>query len=212
MRKTSFACFVFLCLILIGCKQTTIKEKTHPFDHKWQPISLKDGEFFQYLATATGKKPILTSLFIKQDEKNKLQAQWNIGRDEEVIVSKQVIASAENILISSKAALMTEKNTGALLNTVLMHWWPSIDYFKWEIGFKRAVLVDMLAGFMVQVIDHCEVAKIKGYRVELKSGVHLMAEACLAPSVALPLSVTRYDTTSGLVNFQAALLSYQKRN
>lgn len=209
MKKTSYTCFVFLCLFLIGCKQTIVKEKTHPFGHKWQPISLKDGEFFQYLTSSAEKKPTLTSLLIRQDKQNKLQASWTVHQDEKIIVSKQVIASSQNVLTSSKAALMTEKHTGPFLNTILMHWWPGIDYFRWEIGFKRAVLVEMLAGFMVEVIKECNVAGIQGFQVRLTTGKILMAEACLSPTIAFPLSVKRYHFKEKNLMYEATLLNYR---
>ena len=89
-----------------------------------------------------------------------------------------------------------------------MNWWSGIDYFRWEVGFKRGVLVEMLAAFMVEVINECEVAGLKGFNVQLKAGKTLMAEACLSPEIALPLSVKRYHSNSGKLKYEAKLTYY----
>lgn len=201
---------VFLCLqCLIGCSQlgvtpTPNSRKTN----KWQPILLKSDEFFEY-QTTSGDKVTIVDLLIKQGESNRLQALWDIKRQDKTIVSKQVLAPANNLLISSKAALITEKNAVPFVSTILLNWWSGIDYFRWEIGFKRAVLVDMLAGFMVEVIEECNVAGIEGFQVQLTTGKTLMAEACLAPNIAFPLSVKRYPFKKGSWQYEATLQNYR---
>ena len=111
----------------------------------------------------------------------------------------------------SQPALITEKIAIPFLSTILMNWWRGIDHFRWEVGFKRAVQVEMLAGFMIEVIQECDVAGIKGYQVELKAGKTLMAEACLSPTIGLPLSVKRYQPRGGKLKYEAKLLDYQHK-
>jgi len=210
VKNTAASLLFLLTLSLIGCKQTNVQPETIHTDrlNKWQPILLKNGDNFEYQTKALGTKATVTTLSIKQETKNSLQALWEVKQEETIILSKQVLASPENILISSKAALITEKNTTPFLSTVLMHWWPGIDYFRWEVGFKRAVLVDMLAGFMIEVIKECNVADIDGFLVKLKVGKTLMAEACLSPTIPLPLSVKHYHSSGGGLMYETKLLNY----
>jgi len=213
VKNTAVPLLFLLTLSLIGCNQTNVQpEKAHTDRlNKWQPILLKKGDDFEYQTKSMGTKTTVISLSIKQDMKNSLQALWEVKQEEKIVLSKQVIASPENILVSSKAALITEKNTTPFLSTVLMHWWPSIDYFRWEVGFKRAVLIEMLAGFMIEVIKECNVAGIDGFQVQLKAGKALMAEACLSPAITLPLSVKRYQSNGLGLKYDVILISYHQR-
>ncbi len=214
MKNISCYLFLLLALSVTGCSDTIIKSETAPVHrpNKWQPILLKTGDFFKYHSTAPDKKPTFLSLMVKQDTQKKLQALWEVNQGEIIVLSKQVIASADNILASSKAALLTEKVTIPFLNTILMSWWPKIDYFHWEIGFKRAVQLEMLAVFMIEVIDECEVADIKGFQVQLKAGKTLMAEACLSPTITFPLSVKRYDLDGRYLKYEVKLINYSSDN
>jgi len=210
VKNISCYLLILFTLLIAGCNQPTVKpEKTYA--NKWQPILLKDGDNFEYRTKISDKNITTIRLMIKQNTQNKLKALWEVKQGEKIILSKQVIASPENILISSKAALITEKNTTPFLSTVLMHWWPGIDYFKWEVGFKRAVLIEMLAGFMIEVIKECNVAGIDGFQVQLKAGKILMAEACLSPTITLPLSVKRFQSSGGKLKYEAKLLNYHHK-
>ncbi len=214
MKNISYPLLLLLALSVFGCYETIIKSETAPVHrpNKWQPILLQTGEFFRYQSTAPDKKSTFISLMVKQDTKKNLQALWEVNQGEKIVLSKQVLASADNILASSKAALLTEKVTIPFLNTIVMSWWPKIDYFHWEIGFKRAVQLEMLAVFMIEVIDECEVADIKGFQVQLKAGKTLMAEACLSPTITFPLSVKRYDLDGRYLKYEVKLINYSSDN
>lgn len=213
MKPRSFFLFVVLTLSGIGCNQTTLKsETTQPHQlNKWQPILLKSGEYFQYQAKIPGKNLSSISLSIRQDSPDKLHALWEVRQEDKIMLLKQLIASPESLLISSKAALLTEKIALPFIDTILMNWWSEIDYFRWEVGFKRAVQVEMLAIFMVEVINECHVAGIKGFQVQLKAGKSLMAEACLSPTITLPLSVKRYRSNGEKLKYEVTLLNYRHR-
>jgi len=213
VKNTAVPLLFLLTLSLIGCNQTNVQpEKAHTDRlNKWQPILLKKGDNFEYQTKSMGTNTTVISLSIKQDMKISLQALWEVKQEEKIVLSKQVLASPENLLISSKAALITEKNTTPFLSTVLMHWWPGIDYFRWEVGYKRAVLVEMLAGFIIEVIKECNVVGIDGFQVQLKVGNTLMAEACLSPIITLPLSVKRYHSSGGGLVYETKLLDYHHK-
>jgi len=208
VKNTISYLLLVLSLSLIGCNQTNVQPEIIHIDrvNKWQPILLKDGNNFVYQIKDQGNKLTVVRLVVKQDIKNNLHALWNIEIEDKVIISKQVIDSPERLFISSKAALLPEKTALPFLNTILMNWWTKIDYFYWRVGYKRAVLVEMLAGFMIEVISECEVAGINGFTVQLRAGITLMAEACLSPTMTFPLSVIRYNSDTQTIKYEATLL------
>lgn len=209
MKNTISSLLLLLTLSLIGCKQTNVQpEKIDTTRvNKWQPILLKEGDDFEYQTKDKDNKLAVVSLVVKQNIKNNLQASWKIDAEDKVILSKQVIDSPERLFISSKAALLTEKMALPFLNTILMNWWSKIDYFYWRVGYKRAVIVEMLAGFMIEVISECEVAGINGFTVQLRAGKTLMAEACLSPIITFPLSVKRYKSDGQAIRYEAKLIN-----
>lgn len=201
-------------LAATACQTPTIKQETETPVSKqyWQPIFLQPGEEFSYQTVDANNNTARIDLEVRRQEPSQLQASWLIKPTNAHQINKQITSTPDLLLISSHAALIKEKSTTPFLNTVLMSWWSKIDYIRWEVGFKRAIHVEMLAGFMVEVSARCQTAGIQGYQVALKSGDDLMAEACIAPNIALPLSVTRYNPISHAISSETQLLTYQKYN
>ena len=83
------------------------------------------------------------NLALKQAAGTQLRAWWELSQRGNVSFSTQLTESVDNLLISSKAALITEPSATALVNTVLMNWWSAINYIRGEIAYKREVQTDM---------------------------------------------------------------------
>lgn len=212
VKKILYLLVMLVSLLAIGCA-TTIKTETDSSYklNKWQPILLKNGEVFAYQTKDSNYYSSIISLKIKQNKPNALLALWEVKQGSTIVLSKQVEAPAERLMVASQPVLITEKIVTPFLSTILMNWWNGIDYFQWKVGFKRAVQVEMLTGFMIEVIKECEVAGIKGFQVQLKARKFLMAEACLSPTITLPLFVKRYKSSGGGVGYEVKLLNYHHK-
>lgn len=209
VKKTLYLLVILVSLFIIGCKTTVNIETDNSYRLiKWRTILLASGEFFEYQTKDSNHNLSIISLEIKQGRLDELQALWKVKQGSKIILSKLVNAPQERLIVVSQPALITEKIATPFLSTILMNWWSRIDYFRWEIGFKRAIQVEMLAGFMIEVIKECEVAGIKGFQVQLKARQSLIAEACLSPKIGLPLSVKRYQPRGGELKYEAKLLDY----
>ena len=209
MKNITLYSLLLLMLSLNACHAPNVQVELPPdMQNQWQPILLSVGETYQFQTQQTNKDSTVVNLALKQAAGTQLKAWWELSQRGNVTFSTQLTESADNLLVSSKAALITEPSATALVNTVLMNWWSAIDYLRWEIGYKREVQTDMNTVFILKVIAECDIANIKGSQIQLESGGKRVAEACIAPTVPLPLSVTRYQA-DGTVEYSAIMLNYQ---
>jgi len=197
-----------LALLFSGCQHGETIHSIDSYPNHWQPIRFQDKESYRYETFDRDKSRTVVSLQIKQLTADQWQAIWTAEQDGQTVMTKSIDGPSKLLLERSKSKLLSQKPAIPFVSTVLMHWWPKIDYFHWEIGFSRGVLIEMLAGFMIEVIDTCQVAGIDGFRVALKTGATQFAEACLSPDIALPLSVKRYVKGGDQVGYEAILLDH----
>ena len=209
MKNITLYPLLLLMLSLNACHGPNIQVELPPdMQNQWQPILLSVGETYQFQTQQGNADTTLVNLALKQAAGTQLKAWWELSQRGNVSFSTQLTESADNLLISSKAALITEPSATALVNTVLMDWWSAIDYLRWEIAYKRELQTDMSTVFILKVIAECDIASFKGSLIQLASAGEKVAEACIAPTVPLPLSVTRYRAY-GTVEYSAIMLNYQ---
>ncbi|MCK4840603.1 MAG: hypothetical protein KAT04_01830, partial [Methylococcales bacterium] len=140
VKKTLYLLVILVSLFIIGCKTTVNIETDNSYRLiKWRTILLASGEFFEYQTKDSNHNLSIISLEIKQGRLDELQALWKVKQGSKIILSKLVNAPQERLIVVSQPALITEKIATPFLSTILMNWWSRIDYFRWEIGFKRAI-------------------------------------------------------------------------
>lgn len=211
MKKLTLYPLLLPILLLQACSMSNVQTERPPTIQKqWKSLVLKSGESYHYKTQKMAEQPVQVNLLLTQESSEQLKALWELKQADRLLYSTEVIEPATNLIMSSKAALITETAANAFVNTILMDWWSAIDYLDWEVGYKRAVQVEMLAAFMIEVVDTCDIASIQGFKVRLTAGNTLMADACLAPTISVPLSVIRYQKDGVSKLYSATLLSYPR--
>lgn len=211
MKKLTLYPLLLPVLLLQACSLPNVQTELPPnMQKQWKTVGLKSGEAYHYQTQKMAEQPVHVNVSLAQASSETLKAAWELKQAERLIYATTVVEPAENLIMSSKAALLTEPAASAFVNTVLMDWWSAIDYLGWEVGYKRAVQVEMLAVFMLEVMDTCDIAGIRGFQVRLTAGNTLMAEACLAPTLSVPLSVIRYQKDGVSMLYSATLQSHRR--